>query len=117
LEQLQFDHLLPEDYPNHTVLRLLRHPIQDGGAFSPPLDIKINKFDEYKSGLKYFQQHNPRLPVLICGTQGNRLAVFMYEYDEDDFKERPLHAKARSEPNFDKYLYQGHYCIPYRDDV
>jgi hypothetical protein len=72
---------------------------------------------EYISGLKYFQQHSPTLPVLICGIRGNRLAVFMYEYIEDDFKERPLHAAISMELNFDKYRYQGHYCIPYSDEV
>jgi hypothetical protein len=35
----------------------------------------------------------------------------MYEYIEDDFKERPLHAATPGQLNFDQYRYQGFYWI------
>jgi len=128
LKQLQLSHRRwSESYPNHTVMILNRHS-------SAIIDIIYrswgeNKFDEYMSGLKRFKQHNPTLPVLICGTRGNRWAAFIYEYIEDDFNELPLHAVKNERPhralkneedevlNFDKYRYQGYYYIPYRDNV
>jgi hypothetical protein len=115
LEQLQLDRLLPEDHQNHTVAVLGQH--SNGMDYTYGHSQNINAFDEYILGLKYFQQHNPTLPVLICGTRGNRLAVFTYDYCEEDFEERPLHAGRVKDRDFDNYWYRGYYCIQYPDDV
>ncbi|XP_006457238.1 hypothetical protein AGABI2DRAFT_123107 [Agaricus bisporus var. bisporus H97] len=117
LEQLQLDHLeWPREYPTHAHFA---HPRKKAGKFSPVILIKPStpeSFSDYISGLKYFQQDNPALQVLICGPPGHHFAIFAYKYTEDDFEKRSLHT-GKKFSKVDKYDYSGYYCIPYPDNV
>ncbi|XP_006462769.1 hypothetical protein AGABI2DRAFT_119611 [Agaricus bisporus var. bisporus H97] len=116
LGHLQSDRLeWPREHPTHTWEK--SSSTQSGSETYKEMPSSPESFNEYMSGLKYLQQRNPTVRVLISGTPGNRFAVFIYEYTEDDdYKEYSLHLRNQS-PKFDEYDYHGYYCIPYPDDT
>ncbi|XP_006456277.1 hypothetical protein AGABI2DRAFT_122188 [Agaricus bisporus var. bisporus H97] len=69
--------------------------------------------EKYILGLQLFQQRQPQLQVLIGGSPGEKFAVFVYEYTEDDLKEqmhRPRHGSWSAED-------LGYYILPYHEKV